>query len=597
MKTPSVILPDGKAFKYWENETSFAKTYYVDQKHPKASDANPGTAELPFLTIRQAAEVLQPGQHVLIGEGVYREFVRPLRGGAGPDKMIGYEAAAGAKVVISGTEVWTGPWTASSGLARGDQPDAQARVWHGELPRKAFDGTNPFAMVNMPSTPWGGYVNILHRLPKEAPDRAYQMRRGLLFVEGQPLEQVVFYRELWRKPGTYWVEDDGLNLHFRLPGDEAPTSHTIEFTAREQVFSPAVKHLGYIHVKGLRFERVGNGFPGEQRGALSTNCGHHWLIEGNEIHWANAVGMDIGNQSSHHWGEQQAGFHIVRRNTVTDCGITGICGVVVKWKLHDTVIEDNRLERNCWHDAELLWENAAIKIHLAVDCLIRHNLIRDTGYGAGIWVDFNNANTRVCHNVIINIRTEHGAIFFEASQKPNLVDENVIWGVATAGIPDNAGGGHGVYEHDCDYLIVQNNFVNKVDGAAVCLNLGALDRMVNGRGSTGRRCRVLGNILTDSGHAIIVPTPDNFADRNLLGTFRKPAPLRIQNPAELLNLEAWRDFHGWDVNGREVEVEAELDPAATTLRLKVKDGRRVHERSFDLSGDFSLGAFLDEILR
>ena len=74
------ILPDGRNFEFWDIETEFTKTYYVS-KAPGASDDNPGTAEAPFATISKAAEVLAPGERVVIGGGVYDEFVRPVRGG------------------------------------------------------------------------------------------------------------------------------------------------------------------------------------------------------------------------------------------------------------------------------------------------------------------------------------------------------------------------------------------------------------------------------------------------------------------------------------------------------------------------------------
>lgn len=38
-------------------------------------------------------QLLLPGERVVIMTGVYRERIDPARGGAGPDKMISYEAA------------------------------------------------------------------------------------------------------------------------------------------------------------------------------------------------------------------------------------------------------------------------------------------------------------------------------------------------------------------------------------------------------------------------------------------------------------------------------------------------------------------------
>src|SRR5262245_27375111 len=76
-----MLLPDGREFVSWEQPFQFGKTYYVDNRNPRAADSNPGTAELPFLTINKAAQTLQPGERVLIMTGVYRERIDPVRGG------------------------------------------------------------------------------------------------------------------------------------------------------------------------------------------------------------------------------------------------------------------------------------------------------------------------------------------------------------------------------------------------------------------------------------------------------------------------------------------------------------------------------------
>jgi hypothetical protein len=97
-----VLLPDGQEFVSWEVPFQFTKTYYVDNRNPKASDQNPGTKQLPFLTINKAAQALQPGERVEIMEGVYRERVVPPRGGTGPEKIISYEAAGNLPDVETG---------------------------------------------------------------------------------------------------------------------------------------------------------------------------------------------------------------------------------------------------------------------------------------------------------------------------------------------------------------------------------------------------------------------------------------------------------------------------------------------------------------
>jgi len=49
------------------------RVFFVDQKHPKASDANPGTEAAPWKTINKRSKNLCPGDTVLVKEGKYVE--------------------------------------------------------------------------------------------------------------------------------------------------------------------------------------------------------------------------------------------------------------------------------------------------------------------------------------------------------------------------------------------------------------------------------------------------------------------------------------------------------------------------------------------
>ena len=79
-----VLLPDGSEFVSWERPLQFTKTYYVDNGDAKADDNGPGTKARPFRTINKAAQLLMPGERVVIASGTYRECVRPARGGTSP---------------------------------------------------------------------------------------------------------------------------------------------------------------------------------------------------------------------------------------------------------------------------------------------------------------------------------------------------------------------------------------------------------------------------------------------------------------------------------------------------------------------------------
>lgn len=75
----------------------------------KGNDANQGSANAPYRTINKAAGEAFPGDIITVHEGVYRELVRPRRGGT-KEKPIVYQAAEGEKVVITGSEPARG-WT------------------------------------------------------------------------------------------------------------------------------------------------------------------------------------------------------------------------------------------------------------------------------------------------------------------------------------------------------------------------------------------------------------------------------------------------------------------------------------------------------
>ena len=123
-------LPDGTEFPMWEKPLHFSKTYYVDNQAKNADDKGPGTKDHPFLTINHAAQILLPGERVVIASGVYREAIRPARGGTGPDAMISYEAAPGANVEVKGAVVVTG-WQPSEGWNFGRDPERTSRSLRG----------------------------------------------------------------------------------------------------------------------------------------------------------------------------------------------------------------------------------------------------------------------------------------------------------------------------------------------------------------------------------------------------------------------------------------------------------------------------------
>ena len=80
----------------------YPNVYYVDPRHPGASDEFWGYAGAPFRTAARACAVAKAGETIVLRGGVYRETLKPQADGV----MI--RAAKGEKVLASGADLVTG---------------------------------------------------------------------------------------------------------------------------------------------------------------------------------------------------------------------------------------------------------------------------------------------------------------------------------------------------------------------------------------------------------------------------------------------------------------------------------------------------------
>ena len=563
-----VLLPDGREFVSWEVPLHFSKTYYVDNRNPKAADSNPGTAELPFLTINHAAQVVEPGERVVITSGVYRERVSPARGGTAADKMISYEAAPGATVIVKGSRLIKEGWEISAGYTLGHiaagQP--QPRIHMLNIANLDFHGYNPFAMVNLMGD--RRYLN-----PTREEWRPHLLRRGMIFVDGRMLEQVELYREMAGKDGTFWCEQNGLTVHVRLPGDADPARHEVELVIQEQVFAPEKWGLNYIRVKGITFEQAANGFPVPQRGLVSATGGNHWIIDDCVIRHATSAGLDIGGQDWNRVMPAVIGHSIVRRCHIEDAGVCGIAGMGVQ----ETLIESNLIENVGWQKVELMWECGGIKLHETRSCLVRDNVIRHLRYAPGIWLDYENKNTRVTGNLIGDLKeTVRGGIYLEASQYPNMLDSNIFWDI-TIGRGGGAykmppEGGWGIILDGSDDTVIAHNLFGRCQDAGVKTRT-VEDRIVGARGGTARDNHVTNNVFYRCGKGIDFSHEHNTADGDLYSRATLAGEEEDEysaegrglnwisgpGPALRLDLPAWQKYFGFDKNGACADIKVDID--------------------------------------
>ncbi len=571
-----VLLPDGRKFMSWEKPLQFTRTYYVDNRNPHAADSNPGTKELPFLTINKAAQVLQPGERVVIMTGVYRERVDPARGGTGPDKMISYEAAPGANVVVKGSRVVKTGWEPSTGF-KIDLPAAacaKVKIYRRRLDDLDFQGYNPFGMVSI-------MQDRVYLMPKPEELGRHLKRRGMVFVDGRRLEQVELYQHLGRRDGAFWCEHDGLTIHVRLPGDADPVQHEVELAIQEQVFAPRTRGLSYLRVKGISFEHAANAFPVPQRGMISLSRGHHWIIEDCVLRHANGVALDIGAQDWDMELPAVIGSAIVHRNHIDDVGVCGIAGMAVR----DTLIESNLIEHVGYQDVELAWETGGIKLHQTKNCLLRGNIIRHTIHAEAIWLDYENTNTRVTGNVMGDtLETLRGGIYLEASHDSNMIDNNIIWkategaGGGSFNMPPH--GGWGITVDGSDETVIAHNLIGYTQDAAIKFR-NIEGRIVGPRGGTTRGNKVLNNIFFRCGKAIDFSNRDNTADGNLYTRDWGEVRDETQSVGRGLNwipdagatlrldLEAWQKFFGFDKNGAYADMKIDVDLDALTMTWSV----------------------------
>jgi hypothetical protein len=572
-----VLLPDGREFVSWEKPLEFSRTYYVDNRDPHASDSNPGTEELPFLTINRAAQVLEPGQRVVIKEGIYRERIDPARGGSGPDDMISYEAAPGAAVVVKGSRSVKTGWQPSTGYKL-DVPGldrSRVKIWRRSLQDIDFHGYNPFGMASI-------MQNRVYLMPKPEELWRHLVRRGMVFADGRRLRQVELYQDLAKADGAFWCEHDGLTIHVRFPGDTEPGRHEVELAVQEQVFAPRTSGLAYIRVKGISFEHGANGFPVPQRGLASMSRGHHWIFEDCAFRHANGVALDVGAQDWDMETPPVIGHAVVRRCHIDDAGVCGIAGMAVQ----NTLIESNLIEHVGYQDVELGWETGGIKLHATKNCLLRANVIRHTVHAEAIWLDYENANTRVTGNIMGDtLETLRGGIYLEASHEPNMIDNNIIWkategaGGGSYNMPGH--GGWGITVDGSDGTVIAHNLIGLTQDAAVKLRT-IEGRIVSGRGGTARWNKVLNNIFYRCGKAIDFPNRDNAADGNLYtkdwgevrdetrGVGRGLNFIPDAGATLQLDLEAWRRYFGFDKNGAYADMAIDVDLDALTMTWSVQ---------------------------
>jgi hypothetical protein len=403
-----------------------ARTYYVA---PSGNDGQDGlAAERPFRTIQHAADVMQPGDTCLIRAGVYREKVVPPRGGTSEQTRITYRAYAGETPVIKGSERVT-TWV-----------DQGGGVWMADLPAALFKSSryNPFATV------MAGACLFQN-------DARWTL--GMVYLDGQPYSERKSLAEVQATPATWHAKVGPTSTTIFARFDRDPNVALAEVNVRDSCFDPGGRQLNCITLHGLTLQQAapqwsGNAYP--QQGLVSVYAGQRWTIERCLLSDSPCAGIALATGPPEWYSPRSAlysatgtvpvfsesGHHLVRHNTIERCGQAGIVGMI---NGHSSVIEGNLIQDINWQQKVGGAESAGIKLHWAVDVLIKNNVIRrihttpTKTYSChfGLWLDWSAQGSRVTGNLIYDVfgfdkNPQNWSLYLEADPGPVVVDNNII---------------------------------------------------------------------------------------------------------------------------------------------------------------------------
>ena len=393
--------------------------FHVDAE--TGSDANDGSDGARLRTIFAAAMRAQPGDTVTIHDGVYRERVTPPRGGTSDAERIIYQAAPGARPVVTGSEVFT-HW---EHVDRG--------VWRLVIPNEVFGEFNPFA--EEVSGDWFDPHGQTHR-------------RGMVFLDGRGIAESRSLADAFAEDAPGWwptVSPTSTEVVARFPAETDPNAGAVEIALRPTVFSPVEPGIDFLTVSGLTLVNAATNWVAPtsgQEGLITAYWSRGWIIEDSEVAWSKCVGIVLGQMHDewdglrgttegyyfsiidaigHGWSREAIGGHIVRNNHVHDCGEAGIAG--------STGCAFSLIEGNHIHDCNALddWggaEMGGIKFHGAVDTVIADNHVHDNPGCTGIWLDWMAQGSRVTGNLLHHNGWQD--LHIEVSHGPTFVANNIL---------------------------------------------------------------------------------------------------------------------------------------------------------------------------
>ena len=419
------------------------KNYHVSKT---GSDQNTGSEKCPFLTIGKAAGIAVAGDSVIVHEGVYREWVKPARGGSSNARRITYSAAEGEHVEIKGSERIQG-WE-----------NVEGTIWKAVFENQFFQGYNPYEETVFGDwllLPEGRCVHLgdvylngssFYEAESYEALKSPEIRTEILdnwTAETVPVKNPGQTKYLWFSE----VSHERTTIYANFHGAD-PNAEMAEINVRKCCFYPDKAGVDYITVRGFEMSQAATPWApptADQPGLIGPNWSKGWIIEGCVIHDSKCGGISIGKEISTGnnyrtargdkpgyqyqlesvfaarkigWGKEKIGSHIIRGNTIYDCGQNGIVGHLgcAFCEIAENHIYDIALKREFYGH-----EIAGIKLHAAIDTHIHKNHVHDCSLG--IWLDWQAQGARVSRNLCHDNNRD---LYMEVTHGPFLVDNNIF---------------------------------------------------------------------------------------------------------------------------------------------------------------------------
>lgn len=406
-----------------------------------------GTKERPFKHIQDAASIAQPGDEVLVGPGIYREYVDPANAGT-PEAPITYRSVEPLGAIITGAEEIKS-WEPYEG-----------NVWKTHVPNSLFGTYNPYTTYVYGDWYFAGRskhtgcVYLNHKAMYEAGSLEECLQGKVYECSWEPEASV--YKWFSQQDGDFTV------LYANFQGKN-PNEETVEINVRRECFMPSKTGVGYITVSGFHITKAATTWAPPaafQDGMIGPHWSKGWIIEDCEISNSKCAGISLGKYLDpendhyftvkhvksptqmerdavcrgqyHGWLKEKVGSHIVRRCNIHHCeqgGIIGRMGGVF------SIIEDNHIH----HINNMMElggaEIAGIKLHAAIDVVFRRNYIHHCTMG--IWCDWEAQGTRITQNLFHDNQLPPYAkqlkggmmsqdLFVEVGHGPTLIDNNIL---------------------------------------------------------------------------------------------------------------------------------------------------------------------------